>query len=158
MVNPLALYHSIYHSDHVVATMDKLAEIVDIQASLDETTNDLLALPLNDLSGLTLCLFEEARSCSLADPNDVLVNRKGSALHPRSFTIVNGILTLAASIQDRKTIPRTLVRNGKRSIQDLSTWRSSEKCHKEVETVSGDAQTYSLRSTSSSLPPPDNEN
>ena len=74
-------------------------EIVDIQASLDETTNKLLLLPLDYLCGLRLCLFEEARSCSFSDPNDVLVNRKGSALRPRSFAIVNDIITLAASIQ-----------------------------------------------------------
>ena len=102
--------------------MDKLAEIVDIQASQDETTNVLLTLPLDDLSGLRLCLFEEARSYSLTEPNDVLVNRKGSALRPRSFAIVSDILTLAASIQDRKRIPRTLIRNGKRSKQDLSSF------------------------------------
>jgi hypothetical protein len=52
--------------------MDKLAEIIDIQASLDESTNELLTLSLDDLTGLRLCLFEEARSCSLADPNDIL--------------------------------------------------------------------------------------
>ena len=37
--------------------MNKFA---DIQALLDEATNELLALPFNDLSGLRLCLFEEA--------------------------------------------------------------------------------------------------
>ena len=79
--------------------MDKLAEIVDIQASSDEAMNSLLALPLQDLSGLRTCLFEEARALSLTDPNDVLVNRKGSSLHPNSFAIAEDILTVAVSIQ-----------------------------------------------------------
>ena len=56
-----------------------------------------------------MCVSGYERSCSLADPNDVLVNRKGSSLHPRNFAIVSDILTLATSIKDRKCIPRTLV-------------------------------------------------
>lgn len=99
--------------------MDKLAETVDVQASQDETTNALLTLPLEDLTGLRVCLFEEAMSYSLTEPTDVLVNRKGSALRPKSHAVVSDILTLAASIQDRKAVPRSLLRNGKRYIRDM---------------------------------------
>ena len=131
--------------------MDRLTAIVDVQGSRDEISNSLLTLPLDDLSGLRLCLFEEAKSRSLAHSNDVLVNRRGSALRPKSFAIVSDIITLAASIQDHKSIPRVLVKNGKRSEQDLSTWRSSDRCQKEVTAAANVAQSYSQRSASPSM-------
>ena len=81
--------------------------------------SSLFDLTPDDLSGLRTCLFEEARVLSLTDPTDVLVNRKSSTLRPKSFAIAEDILALATFIQNRKKIPRTLVRNGKRSIQDL---------------------------------------
>ena len=124
--------------------MEKLS---DIQASRDECTNALFTLSLDDISELRIRLFEEARSLLLTEPCDVLVNRKGSALRPKSFALVSDILTLATSIHDRIEVPRTLLRNGKRSIQDLSTWRSSEKCRKEAE---ASALTYSDRPAVSS--------
>ena len=108
--------------------MDKFAKCVNVQASWDESMNTLLTLPLENLTGLRLCLFEEVRLYSLTEPTDVLVNRKGSALRPKSHAIASDILTLAASIQDRKVVPRSLLRNGKRSKLDLSTWRASDKC------------------------------
>ena len=58
--------------------MDKLAEIVDIQASSDEAMNSLLAVPLEDLSGLRTCLFEEARALSLTP---MMYLSTGKALH-----------------------------------------------------------------------------
>ena len=84
---------------------------------------------------------------------NLFIPKVSSALRPRSFAIVSDILTLAASIQDRKRIPRTLIRNGKRSKQDLSTWRASEKCQV---AAANDALTYSQRSASS-ISPQENE-
>ena len=78
--------------------MDKFAKCVNVQASRDESMNTLLSLPLEDLTGLRLCLFEEVRLYSLTEPTDVLVNRKGSALRPKSHAIASDILTQAASI------------------------------------------------------------
>ena len=113
--------------------MEKLAELIDVQASRDESTNVLRALPLDDLSELRSRLFEEAKFLSLSEPSDMLVNRKSTALRPKSFAIVSDILTLALSIQDRTKVPRTLLKNGKRSLQDLNTWRTSERCQREAE-------------------------
>jgi len=96
-----------------------LAEIVDIQASSNKAMNSLLALPLEDLSGLRTCLFEEARVLSLTDPNDVLVNRKGSTLRSKSFAIAEDILTVAISLQNCQNIPRKLMRNRKCSSRTL---------------------------------------
>lgn len=71
-------------------------------------------------------------------------------MRPKSFAIAEDILTVAVSIQNRKKIPRTLVRNGKRSIQDLNSWRSSQECQMQVENASANARSYSLRSASRS--------
>ena len=109
--------------------------------------NALLTLPLEDLTRLRLCLFEEARSYSLIEPTDVLVNRKGSALRPKSHAVVSDILTLAASIQDRKAVPRSLLRNGKRSMRDLLMWRSSDKCLKQAAAATQEAVAYSQQFT-----------
>ena len=108
--------------------MDKLVEIFDIQASSDEAMNTLLVLHLEDSSGLKTCLFEEARAFSLTDPND------------------EDILTLTVSIENLQKIPRTLMRNRKRSIQDLSFWRSSQECLMQVENAYTKARSYSLHS------------
>jgi hypothetical protein len=123
--------------------MEKLAESVNIQASRDETMNTLLSFPLDDLTGLRLCLFEEAKSYSLAEPNDVLVNRKGSALRPKCHAIASDILSLATSILNHEAVPRSLLRNGKRSFQDLTAWRASEKCTDQATAASQDANAYS---------------
>ena len=59
--------------------------------------NSLLALTLDDLSGLRTFLFEEARVLSLTDPTDVLVNRKGST-DIVIFVIVPSLMTMASSL------------------------------------------------------------
>ena len=105
--------------------------------------NTLLSFPLDDLTGLRLCLFEEAKSYSLAEPNDVLVNRKGSALRPKCHAIASDILSLATSILNHEAVPRSLLRNGKRSFQDLTAWRASEKCTDKATAASQEANAYS---------------
>ena len=92
--------------------MDKLSELIDVQASRDESTNTLLTLSLDVIAMLRVHLFEEARSLSLTESCDVLINRKGSALRPKSFAMVSDILTLAASIQDCNKVPRTVLKTG----------------------------------------------
>lgn len=121
--------------------MEKLAGSVNIQASRDDTMNTLLSFPLDDLTGLRLCMFEEANSYSLTEPNDVLVNRKGSALCPKCHAIASDILSLATSILNREAVPRSLLRNGKRCFQDISAWRASGM--DQVAVASQEAHAYS---------------
>jgi len=83
--------------------------------------NTLLALPLEDLSRLRTCLIEEARAFSLTDFND------------------EDIPTVAVSMQNWQKIPRTLMRNGKCSIQDLNFWRWSQECLMQVDNASAKA-------------------
>ena len=60
------------------------------------------------------------------------------------------IISGRVSIQNRQKIPRTLMRNGKCSIHDLSSWRSSQECLTQVEKASASARSYSLWSASRS--------
>ena len=103
----------------------------------------LLSFPLDHLMGLKLCLFEEAKSHSLTEPNDTLVNRKGSALRPKGHTIASDILSLATSLLNCEAVPRLLLRNRKRSFQHHSAWRASEKCTVQTAAASQEAHAYS---------------
>ena len=79
----------------------------------------------------------------VTEPNDVLVNRKGSALRPKCHAIASDILSLATSILNHEAVPRSLLRNGKRSFQDLTAWRASEKCTDQATAASQEANAYS---------------
>lgn len=117
--------------------MEKLASITNLHASKSEMNNDLLSIPIKDLQGLFVCLFEEARQRNLVHPSDVIVTRKYSALWPASFAIAEDIWVLANCLSNRKLIPRlTLVKNGKRGTTALDSWRSSERCQDLVSSAS----------------------
>ena len=53
--------------------MDILTSVTDIHASKAEVVRDLLALPIDTLSGIRTCLFEECRENGLTHPNDVIM-------------------------------------------------------------------------------------
>ncbi len=133
--------------------MDKLVTITDLQASKGEVCRNLLTLPIADLQVLARCLFEEAREKSLTHPNDVLVSRRGSALRPVSFALAEDIWFLAHSLTNSKTVPRSLIKNGKRGAVALESWRTSDKCHALVDELSSaGAQTIGYSLPEESLP------
>ena len=113
--------------------MDLLSRVTNIQASKDEAIRDILALPKDTLTGIRICLFEECKANGLAHPNDVLVKRRGSAIHPVSKVLGEDMLSLATCLLNRNTVPRVLIKNGKRGSAILESWRNSDKCKVEVE-------------------------
>ena len=60
--------------------MDILADVTNVHVSKEEAIRDL-TMTQADI-GLRMYLFEECRAEALAHLNDVMVNRRGSALCP----------------------------------------------------------------------------
>ena len=80
--------------------------------------SDLLSA-LNPLSNHVLLdlryeLFVEAVNQRLVPADKALVNRKGSAVNPVSIKLAEDIWTLADCVKHRKSLPRVILKNGKR--------------------------------------------
>ena len=123
--------------------MDILSSVTDIHASKGEVIRDLLALPIDTLSGIRSCLFEECRENGLTHPNDVITRRKGSAINSESKLLGEDVLSLSACLQNQSVVPRTIIRNGKRDSAALNSWRNSNKCRTEVNASRSAAASFS---------------
>ena len=123
--------------------MDTLSGVTDIYSSKEEAIRDLLALPIDTLSGIRTCLFEECRENGLTHPNDVIIRRKGSAVHSASKLLGEDVLSLAACLQNQSTVPQTISRNGKKDSTALNSWRNSNKCRAEVDASRSAAASFS---------------
>ena len=62
----------------------------------------------------------------------VMVERRGSAGHPRNCVLAEDVTVLAFCILNKELVPRVLIRNGKRGYAELQAWRNSEKCQSHV--------------------------
>ena len=120
--------------------MDILTSVTDIHASKAEVIRDLLVLPIDTLSGIRTCLFEECRENGLTHPNDIIIRRKGSAAHSVSG---EDAFSLAACLQNQSAVPRTIVKNEKRDLSTLNSWRNSNKCRAEVDASRSSAVSFS---------------
>ena len=70
------------------------------------------------LLGIRKSAFSKAISAGLANPKDILVGRKESAINPLNIKLSEDIWTIMHSIRNDTIIPRTLLKNGKRSKQE----------------------------------------
>ncbi len=119
--------------------MEELLTLTNPEVPKDEFIRTLMALPSTVLSNLRVCLFEEAKENELVHSSDVLVTRS-SASKPNIFMHAEDIWNLATSLLNLRDVPRTLVKNGKRSSGMLDSWRSSAKCQSLTENSSGAAR------------------
>ena len=83
-----------------------------------EFTQLLASHPTVHLKSLRTCLFEEACKCDLL-PTELqglpLVNRRDTAIRPAAKVLSEDIWSIVTCITTKTSIPRTLLRNGKRS-------------------------------------------
>ena len=72
-------------------------------------------------------LFECARASKLAHPNDILVERQKRGTGPRlEIKLANDIATLVYLLKNGITVPRTLLRNGKKSHEYFTSARNKQ--------------------------------
>ena len=83
----------------------------------------LAAYPTVDLKSLRECLFEEASKANLV-PSELrglpLVGRRDTAIRPASQVLSEDVWTLVTCITNCAALPRTLIKNGKRSRKFLN--------------------------------------
>ena len=79
----------------------------------------------DDLRGMRVKLFETALDRGLAHPKDILVKRLKRAVGPTLATkYVADIADLCYAIRNEQLVPRTLLKNGKRSAAAFLASRS----------------------------------
>ena len=89
-----------------------------------ELEQDLRALDSGTIANVRQLLFQEAEKCGLTDEGCVLVQRKkttgGKSIRQKHEA---DLVVLVRSIQNRNPLPRTVLRNGKRSARE---WQASQ--------------------------------
>ena len=84
----------------------------------------LTSLTVDNLLSLRSCLFENAAENDLTVPGDELVNRKVSRGKPLNLKLAEDVWALAQCLKLSAVIPRTLMKNRKRSKSALATSRA----------------------------------
>ena len=103
--------------------MDGLPRTINPNVPKNELIRSLTRLPTSELLQHRLALFHEACDLSLVQPDYVnlpLVGRKDTAIKSASYKISEDICTIISCIRNKKLIPRTIFKNGKRSKSFLS--------------------------------------
>ena len=107
--------------------MDTLASVgVNPDLPRDTLTTALLqSSSEDDLQDMRVKLFETAREEGLAHPKDILVKRLKRAVGPSLGTkYANDIADLCYALRNEQLVPRTLLKNGKRSAAAFIAARS----------------------------------
>ena len=90
----------------------------DVKSTSDELVAKLVHLQITTLQRLRCEIFEAARSAHLVSQDDVIVQRQKRAIGPSlQSKLATDIATIVYHLRNRKSLPRTLLRNGKRSKQ-----------------------------------------
>ena len=107
---------------------------VNLEASLSEMERSITrSIPTSSISSIRDDLFLEAMESGLVAPGDALVTRRktngGKTVKEKH---VSDVCQLVSSIKNRAAIPRTLLRNGKRSKDEFT---ASQVRHRNVPDV-----------------------
>ena len=96
----------------------------DLNKPPSELEKDLRVLDSSTLANVRQALFQEARTLSLTGEGSALVQRRktngGESVKQKH---VADIIVLVRSIQNKSSVPRTVLRNGKRSAEE---WHASQ--------------------------------
>ncbi len=92
--------------------------------------------PAERLKCIRFTLFLEAKENGLTHPRDVPVGRRDNATNPIHGKLAADIWTLSNAILNNLDVPRTLVKNGKKSIAGLDQWRNSQACTSRLTSLS----------------------
>ncbi len=79
--------------------------------------------PIGKLKCLRLELFVLCQELNLTDGRDILVGRKNTPTNPIRKKLIEDVILLDRCVKDKNPIPRTLLKNGKRSRQEFEESR-----------------------------------
>ena len=80
--------------------------------------------PIASFKAWRLELFDEAaRQDLIPDPSDILVETRGSAIRPLNQRLAEDMWDINSCIENKTKLPRTILKNGKRSKVDLDKSR-----------------------------------
>ena len=108
--------------------MDRLVDL-DISPGVPKV-DFLLKLRRIDVSilkSIRIGLFNTAKRNDLVHQYDLLVERRNTATRPVTWKLAEDIWELRTCVQMNKMVPRTLLRSGKRSKQQLDVQRVKTK-------------------------------
>ena len=98
---------------------------IDVDGPSSETLGNLTSLSLDTSLSLREELFKQALTLNLACDNDSLVSRRDSRKKPLGIKLAD-VVTLIGCVKNSQVVPRSLLKNGKRSREYLDTQRKSE--------------------------------
>ena len=110
-----------------VSTMDRIHELdIDCNAPTSEYRPFLVSLPLHTLLSVREELFLSAASYGLTADGNVLVSRRDTRKNTLCHKLADDIISLIVCLKNNSTVPRILLKNGKRRRDYLDSSRLSE--------------------------------
>ena len=107
--------------------MEKFKNLnIDLVAPTSDAILTISSLPLDELLSLRKDLFDEASLKLLCTNGDVLVSRRDSHKQSLSSKLADDIISLVMCIKNISMLPRSLLKNGKRSKSSLVQSRQTE--------------------------------
>ena len=132
--------------------LHRLSTHINLQTTKEEFVSSLaVTLCATQLSSIRSELFSEAKQKGLVHSQDVLVKRKPSVLRSLPTIHSSDIWCLMNALTNNLTVPRTMVKNGKRGTSELDKWRNSDKCKKLIELAIDPTQTLPQSDSQSNL-------
>ena len=101
---------------------------VNLNAPASESSAILSILPFSQLSSLRNSLFAEAASQGLTSEGDELMSRRDTKKKPLNAKLNDDVTTLLFCPKNESVVPRTLLKNGKRSKEYLDAPRTAILC------------------------------
>ena len=139
--------------------MEKFKNLnIDLVAPTSDAILTISSLPLDELLSLRKDLFDEASLKLLCTNGDVLVSRRDSHKQSLSSKLADDIISLVMCIKNISMLPRSLLKNGKRSKSSLVQSRQTEFALSQPSITSASSQPAAILSqpfstTASSQPP-----
>ena len=124
---PPFLLHSLFLVPVPSPTMERIRGLgIDLNALTSEFLPTLVSLPLDDLLSIREELFRSATMGGLAADGDSLVSRRDTRKNPLRHKLADDITSLLYCLKNNSKVPRSLLKNGKRSTTYLESSRQSE--------------------------------
>lgn len=100
--------------------------MIDVDGPTSETVGNLTSLSLDTSLSLREELFKQALALNLACDSDSLVSRRDSRKKPLGIKLAEDVVSLIGCVKNCQDIPRSLLKNGKRSREYLDSQRKTE--------------------------------
>ena len=100
--------------------------MIDVGGPTSETLGNLTSLSLDTSLTLREELFKQALALNLAFDSDSRVSRRDSKKKPLGIKLAEDVVSLIGCVKNSQDVPRSLLKNGKRSREYLDSQRKTE--------------------------------